>query len=193
MRALVTLGLLPLLLSGASAHAKRTVDSAMWTQVAGDFAEDGATLTVSIVNRNLALRDGTTELCPPTAAHAKQTRKGVVVSARWAGCQQLRGKVRLAVTFAGSDFDGLAARLRARKLERRFHATRPKGNPTDCGDADTFDVIQRRIFGPSGCRVTTCHGATAEGDLDLQAGRAYDDLVGVAAANTAAAAAGKQR
>ncbi len=193
MRAVAMLATILLVLSGEAARAKEvTLDPATWARVTGTFEEDGATLTVTVMSNNLMLSDGASE-CSPTHARAKKTRKGIVLSASWPACAGMRGQVRLSVRFTGGDFDDLRGRLRARKVNRQFRATRPKGNAADCAASDTFDLIRRRVFGPSGCRVTTCHGAGAEGGLDLQAGRAYDDLVGAAAANEAAATAGKLR
>ena len=65
--------------------------------------------------------------------------------------------------------------------------------PDDCGQRDTFMVIEKRIFQQHGCTTATCHGARASGGLDLRPGAAYDELVGVPASNVRAAAAGKTR
>lgn len=57
---------------------------------------------------------------------------------------------------------------------------------TGCQNAPTptpigsFDTLQRTIFSPR-CAIRTCHDAASNsGGLILEAGRAYDDLVGVA-------------
>jgi len=42
---------------------------------------------------------------------------------------------------------------------------------------NTFDLIQEAIFESHGCTEATCHGAQAEGGLDLRAGVAYDNLI----------------
>jgi hypothetical protein len=67
------------------------------------------------------------------------------------------------------------------------------GDPKNCSGESTFDQIQRRIFGPRGCRVQTCHGAAEAGGLDLRFGVAHTSLVDVPAANAAAAATRKRR
>jgi hypothetical protein len=41
----------------------------------------------------------------------------------------------------------------------------------------TFDLIQSAIFEKHGCASDLCHGAAAEGGLDLRRGSAYDELV----------------
>ena len=67
------------------------------------------------------------------------------------------------------------------------------GNPPNaCGGADTFDVIQQRIFSARGCNVGTCHGPFSSANLDLRPGASYAELVGVPANNPVANAAGKQ-
>ncbi len=53
----------------------------------------------------------------------------------------------------------------------------------------TFATIQRAIFDRS-CATSSCHGAARAGGLDLTAGHAFAALVGVPAANPAAATAG---
>jgi hypothetical protein len=65
--------------------------------------------------------------------------------------------------------------------------------PNQCGGADTFQVIQDRIFTVHGCDVATCHGSLNSAHLDLRPGASYTQLVNVAADNPVAAAAGKDR
>src|SRR5262249_46629084 len=57
----------------------------------------------------------------------------------------------------------------------------------------TFHVIADRIFAERGCSVSTCHGSTQAGHLDLRPGAAYASLVGVAPDNQAARDAGLSR
>jgi hypothetical protein len=58
--------------------------------------------------------------------------------------------------------------------------------------AATFATIQRKVFTPA-CTAPSCHGGGGAGGLVLSAGAAYGDLVGVAASNPAAHAAGLLR
>jgi len=61
------------------------------------------------------------------------------------------------------------------------------------GGSSTFATIQQKVFDAT-CATPTCHGsAAAAGGLNLSAGSAYGNLVGVTAANPAAAAAGTLR
>ena len=64
--------------------------------------------------------------------------------------------------------------------------------PNACGGADTFELIQQRIFSFRGCNVATCHGPFSAANLDLRPGASYAELVGVDADNPAAQAAGKK-
>jgi len=59
--------------------------------------------------------------------------------------------------------------------------------------ASTFHVIEDRILSDRGCAVSSCHGATRAGNLDLRPGAAYGNLVGVVPDNGAARAAGVLR
>jgi hypothetical protein len=180
--------LVALALVAAPSHATKVVDAETWLAATGDFAPDGDGAMVAVADRQLAVGD-----CSATPGRAKRTKKALVLTAAWPACAGYTGKVRLKLRFAAGDFDHVDARVKARRFVQRFRASRTKGNPGDCGTGDTFDLIQRRIFGPSGCRVITCHGSTVEGGLDLQSGAAYDELVGVPAENTVAAAASKLR
>ncbi len=56
--------------------------------------------------------------------------------------------------------------------------TRPK-----CDSDSTFAQIQQQIFENYGCTASACHGESALGGLDLQAGSSYASLVNVAAAS----------
>ena len=145
--------------------------------------------SVSVVGTEVSI-DG---LCPPTTARvrAKKTRTKLV--AVWTDCTGIDGKVRLRASIAAPECMQMRGRLRAKglKLKRHFVATRASSG--DCSDDNTFDVIQKEIFGPKGCRVETCHGSSVSGGLDLRWGTAHYSLVDVPAVNAAAAAAGKKR
>ena len=41
----------------------------------------------------------------------------------------------------------------------------------------TYELIQKAIFENKGCTASTCHGAVAQGGLDLRDGASYDSLV----------------
>jgi hypothetical protein len=133
--------------------------------------------------------------CPPTALRVVQRRRRARVAARWERCEGVAGPVRLRGTLRTGECRGLAGRLvvRGASLRRRFRAARLPGGPALCSADATFDEIQRRIFGPRGCRVQTCHGAAGAGGLDLRPGAAHDELVNAAATNAVAAASGRRR
>jgi hypothetical protein len=111
----------------------------------------------------------------------------------WQACDGLPGTVKLRAAIDTETCAAMQGRVRVKKakLDRTFTAVRALGG--DCGAENTFDVIQREIFGPKGCRVETCHGSTVSGGLDLRWGTAHYALVDAPAANAAAAAAGKRR
>jgi hypothetical protein len=134
-------------------------------------------------------------VCPPTRARLRHGKRRTRLKARWQGCTNLPGRVRLSGTIAGDDCSTLTGRIRAKRagMRRQFSAKRTVGGPASCAAEDTFAVIQQKVFGASGCRVQTCHGSDAAGGLDLQWGAAYLSLVDVPAATPAAAAAGKKR
>jgi hypothetical protein len=48
----------------------------------------------------------------------------------------------------------------------------------------TFDAIQTLLFDAHGCTQQACHGSAAQGGLQLTAGLAYGDLVGVASSES---------
>jgi hypothetical protein len=54
----------------------------------------------------------------------------------------------------------------------------------------TFAIIEDRVLTDRGCAVSTCHGSTRAGNLDLRPGAAYASLVGVVPDNAAARAKG---
>jgi hypothetical protein len=54
----------------------------------------------------------------------------------------------------------------------------------------TFHTIEDRVLTDRGCAVSSCHGSTRAGNLDLRPGAAFASLVGVAPDNAAARAKG---
>ena len=163
--------------AASNADAKAVLSQETWLCAIGQFASADGTSTVEISNGAIGLG----EACPMTPAKVKGSKKRTVMSARWAGCEGLRGPVRAVAKLAAGACDQVDVRVRTKKERRRFRAIRSKGDPKDCLTNDTFDQIQRRIFGAKGCRVETCHGSARSGGLDLRLGAAYDSLVGVAA------------
>jgi len=156
--------------------AKPASPSAIWLCATGDFAGRDDGTMVSIENGSIAVG-----ACPTTPVTVKPGKKRAVLRARWAGCEGFVGPVRVSASIALDRCDVAQVRVAARKAKRRFEADRFKGDPADCQATDTFDQIERRIFGAKGCRVATCHGAAISGGLDLRLGVAYASLVGVAA------------
>lgn len=133
-------------------------------------------------------------VCPPVAAKVRHRRRGTTIKAAWPACTSVPGRVKLRATIEGDDCATLRGTVIARKArprKTRFTATRMSGDPGDCTEEDTFAVLQKRIFGAKGCRVSTCHGEWESGGLDLRWGAAHFSLVGQPA--TAPGAAGKIR
>jgi hypothetical protein len=139
---------------------------------------------VSVVGDKVSI-DG---VCPETTAAMRRGRTRTKVRASWNGCIGVAGPVRLRAAIARGcgSMRGTLKAARTRPRLRRFTAERTLGDTGDCSNDDTFAVLQRRIFGPKGCRVASCHGEFQAGGLDLRAGTAYGSLVGHPA--TAAAA-----
>ena len=80
--------------------------------------------------------------------------------------------------------------LNGKAAERLTFVCRPARKPSRSA---SFATIQKRIFDAT-CATPSCHGAAAAaGGLDLAAGAAYGNLVGVSAANPSAQAAGVLR
>src|SRR5439155_24181922 len=80
--------------------------------------------------------------------------------------------------------------LNGKAAERLTFVCQPARQPS--GSA-SFATIQKKIFDAT-CATPSCHGAAAAaGGLDLAAGAAYGNLVGVSAANPSAQAAGVLR
>jgi hypothetical protein len=160
-------------------HAKRAVAPETWLCGAGEFVSGDGKMIVDIGHESIGLGDA----CPMTPATVKSSKKRSTFSARWAGCTGFTGPVRVAAKLTTGQCNVLDVKVRAvkQKTRRRFQATRSKGDPKDCQSSDTFDQIQRRIFGAKGCRVETCHGSAKSGGLDLRNEASYASLVGVAA------------
>jgi hypothetical protein len=161
------------------ADAKPTVAPDTWLCLIGQFESADGGSTIEVENGNIAYGD----TCPMTPAKVKKGKKRTVLSAKWAGCQGLKGPIRVAISVAAGSCDAADVRVRAPKAKasRRFKALRSKGRAADCQSGDTYAQIERRIFGPKGCRVETCHGSFKSGGLDLRLGGAYAALVGAPA------------
>jgi hypothetical protein len=131
---------------------------------------------VSVVGNTVAIEG----ICPATTATVTRKKKRTKLKATWDGCGDVAGKVQLAAAVSGDDCATMRGKVTAKSFKpkrRRFAATRTLGNPDDCGEDDTFAVIEQKIFGAKGCRVATCHGEFQAGDLDLRPGVAHLDLV----------------
>lgn len=159
----------------ATTHAK-TVPADVWLCAMGQFNGDDGT-AIEIDNAAVALGD----TCELTPVKVKSSKKRTVLTAVWAKCDGYKGRVRVVAKLAAGACDQVDVQLRAKKVNKHFRANRSKGSSKDCQTSGTFEQIQRRIFGPKGCRVETCHGDARSGGLDLRLDAAYDSLVGVAA------------
>jgi hypothetical protein len=175
MRSLLLSILLSLLV--AAGHAAAAAPPESWLCATGEFvALDGTQIVIA--NGSVGLE----HVCPTTPARLKRGKRRTTLRARWAGCEGLAGAVRLTVKLDNETCDAADVRLRtAKSRARRFRAARSKGDPADCVGGDTFAEIERRVFGPRGCRVETCHGSARSGGLDLRLGAAHASLVGVPA------------
>jgi hypothetical protein len=172
----VALGLLLIAAGAAStAQAKALLSPDSWLCAIGQFTSADGKTTVEIDNGAIAVG-----ACPMTPAKVKTGKKRSVLSARWPGCDGFKGAVRVTAKLTTGTCDAVDVRVKAKRLSRRFAAARTKGEAKDCQTGDTFDQIQRRIFGAKGCRVETCHGSAKQGGLDLRVGTAYQSLVSAA-------------
>jgi len=80
--------------------------------------------------------------------------------------------------------------LNGKAAERLTFTCKPARH---AGGSATFATIQQKVFDAT-CATPSCHGAAAAaGGLNLAAGSAYGNLVGISAANPAAGAAGVLR
>jgi hypothetical protein len=120
-------------------------------------------------------------ICPTTTATVRHKRNRTKVVARWDDCSGVTGPVQLRAAIDASDCMSMRGTVMAKKMRPKkrqdFGATRTLGNPADCTADNTFDVIEKRIFGPKGCRVAACHGDGTSGGLDLRYGAAHFSLV----------------
>jgi hypothetical protein len=169
--------------AASTAQAKAVLSPDSWLCAIGQFTSADGKTTVEIDNGAIAVG-----ACPMTPAKLKVGKKRSVLSARWPGCDGFKGAVRVTAKLTPGTCDAVDVRVKAKKLNRRVAAARTKGEAKDCQTGDTFDQIQRRIFGAKGCRVATCHGDAKQGGLDLQVGTAYQSLV-----SAAVGAPGEQR
>lgn len=145
---------------------------------------------VSLVGEEVSIEG----MCARTKAQMSHSRRRTKLRASWKGCLGVTGPVQLKASIHGDECRIMQGRVhtkQAKPKRRRFTATRALGDPRDCTADDTFTVIQKRIFGPKGCRVASCHGEFKAGGLDLRLGAAHASLVGQPA--TAAGAAGAKR
>jgi hypothetical protein len=203
--ALPTLLVMLAALSAAAPAAARSGCDLGWYEVGGAalLAADGAPharaaaaqssapgRVVSMVGDAVSIEG----LCPRTTARVTHRRQRTKVQATWDSCGGVDGPVRLRAAIEGGSCDTMRGSLtakRARPKRRRFVARRSLGNREDCSTEDTFITLQRRIFGPKGCRVASCHGEFKAGGLDLRYGAAHYALVDQPA--TAPGAAGQRR
>jgi hypothetical protein len=162
----------------------------------GSFAVDGAPLFanaeagpdgVLVAGSWVKVMSG----CNLGKGRVRAARKGTVVRMRWRRCYSTRGAVQLSATIDAATCSTMTGSLRFERIGRRqkFRAVRKAGGAA----GGTFALIQERIFARRGCTVESCHGATLAGGLDLRADAAYDALVGAAASNASARAAGRLR
>lgn len=83
-------------------------------------------------------------ICPPTRAQVVRKRKQVKLRASWDGCGAIAGTVRLRATIDAATCGTMRGKVAAKKFKpkrARFTATRTLGNPQDCTEDDTFNVI----------------------------------------------------
>jgi len=118
--------------------------------------------------RELALGSG----CPPAPRHLVETRKRTTLHASWAGCQGLKGKVRLTARIDAS-CETMVGTLRARRFKRRFTAKAAR-----CGDGVVEVGEECEPPGSAGCDAS-CHLADASivplpGRIQLPTGLAID-------------------
>lgn len=131
--------------------------------------------------------------CGAVQGKVRANTKVTKVRAVWKVCGGNKA-IRLRLTIDAATCQTGIGTLSVRgRPHRDFTASFQNAACTDTTHHSTFDVIQQRIFDEKGCAVSTCHGTFGQGGLDLRDGAAYGTLVGVAASNAAAAAAGKVR
>lgn len=131
-------------------------------------------------------------VCPPVTVTRTAQRRFTRVRARWTSCADVAGRVVLDAKIDTRNCAAMSARLRAPRA--RLRTTRQL-RPIICEQfgQPAFPMVADRVFAKRGCGVEACHGAAKAGGLDLRPGAAYLSLVGAAATNPAAHAAGKVR
>ncbi len=134
-----------------------------------------------------------------TARRLKGTRKGTKIVVTWKlGCGIWSGPIKLTALIENAQCRTMTGTFKykgtdGRRVTRGFTAVREADGTCQDGGIDTFALIQSRIFYARGCNVSTCHGPFAQADLDLSQESAYLELIGIAANNPTANAAGKLR
>lgn len=196
-RVLATLALVPAL-STTAAAAEATCNLGRYVVrgkplVAAPRANVGAAAQKESVILLAGDRVSIDGVCPPVLAKVTDTRRGTRVKATWKTCDGIRGPVRLVGVARGEGCRSFNGELVRGRHKRRFRASFSLVGSTSCGHESTLEQMQRRIIGPRGCRVDTCHGVFKAGGLDLRRGLEHASLVNVPANNAAAAAAGKLR
>ena len=168
----------------------------------GQFVVQGASLvpgqvpdgtdTVSFSTTLIGVQSG----CAAVEGRVRGTAKGTKVKAKWLSCTGLVGPAKLIALVDTATCGVMTGTFRARRDGIKLPFTATRASTATCTD-DTFKVIQNRIFNYRGCNVSTCHGSFSgnppAGNLDLRPGAAHANLVGVAADNPTAQAAGKLR
>jgi hypothetical protein len=126
--------------------------------------------------------------CRLSGFHRKESPSGLLVHLRrrFRSCGPLgRGRIE-AVVYRECGSVRLSVVLKKPRQRLQVYARRHV-------PASTFHTIEDRILTDRGCAVSSCHGATRAGNLDLRPGAAYASLVGVAPDNAAARGRGSLR
>jgi hypothetical protein len=138
--------------------------------------------------------------CVPTEVRKlKATRRGTKIVVTWKyGCGIWTDPIKLTAMIEPVQCKTMTGTFKyrgtdGRRLKRGFVAEREGDGSCNDGGAEAFPLIQSRIFYARGCNVSTCHGPFAQANLDLSQEAAYLSLVGIAADNAVANAAGKLR
>ena len=124
--------------------------------------------------------------CSLTDLRRKRTRGSMKLRKPFRSCGPLRaGRIEVVATNACSRAYVNVVLKKPREVLTLYGITHvPLG---------TFHTIEDRVLSDRGCAVSTCHGSTRAGNLDLRPGAAYASLVGIAPDNAAARAQGLQR
>jgi hypothetical protein len=140
-----------------------------------------------------------TGCAPVIASKLRGSKRGTKIRATWpTGCGVNPDRIVLIAIVDNETCDTMTGTFKykdaGKKIRRGFVATRVDDGTCDDGGIGAFPLIQSRILYARGCNVSTCHSsATPSGGLDLSQEAAHLNIVNVAAANAAAAAAGKKR